>query len=115
MSAELTPEQRETLLVPCSCGHTLNDHGSTVACWLCEDEGKTCAVAFEALLVERTSAMLAAAKAEALREAADAWTRGAWSDVMLPKPPPPAVPVIAYSNRMGDWLRDRADQIGGPR
>lgn len=53
----------------------------------------------------------AAARAEALREAADAWTQGAWSDVMLPKPTPPAVPVIAYSNRMGDWLRDRADSI----
>ena len=50
-------------------------------------------------------------KAEALREAADAWTQGQWSDVMLPKPTPPAVPVIAYSNRMGDWLRDRAGAI----
>ena len=50
-------------------------------------------------------------KAEALREAANGWTQGEWSNVMLPQPAPPAVPVIAYSNRVGDWLRDRADRI----
>jgi hypothetical protein len=49
--------------------------------------------------------------AKALREAADAWTQGAWPGVMLPKPTPPAVPVIAYASRVGDWLRDRADRI----
>jgi hypothetical protein len=49
----------------------------------------------------------------ALREAADAWTQGQWSDVMLPKPTPPAVPVIAYANRIGDWLRARADRVAG--
>jgi hypothetical protein len=54
-----------------------------------------------------------AAAEKALREAADAWTQGGWSDVMLPKPTPPAVPVIAYSNRVGDWLRARAERIGG--
>lgn len=52
---------------------------------------------------------VAEARAAALNEAADAWTQGAWSDVMLPKPTPPAVPVIAYSNRVGDWLRARAN------
>lgn len=52
------------------------------------------------------------AQAEALRAAADRWTQGAWADVMLPKPAPPAVPVIAYANRMGDWLRARADESG---
>ena len=51
------------------------------------------------------------ASAKALEEAAQRWTWGKWSDVMLPKPTPPAVPVIAYANRVGDWLRDRADQI----
>lgn len=50
-------------------------------------------------------------RAETLREAADAWTQGAWADVMLPKPDPSAVPVIAYSNRVGDWLRNRAASI----
>lgn len=49
--------------------------------------------------------------AEALRQAADRWTQGAWSDVMLPKPTPPAVPVIAYANRLGDWLRARAERV----
>lgn len=50
-----------------------------------------------------------------LNEAADAWTQGAWSDVMLPKPTPPAVPVIAYSNRVGDWLRARAARVAPSR
>ena len=62
------------------------------------------------------SPWLAARDAEvaerALREAADAWTQGQWSDVMLPKSTPPAVPVIAYSNRVGDWLRARAGAAG---
>lgn len=56
--------------------------------------------------------MVADAEQRALRDAAGAWTQGQWSDVMLPKPTPPAVPVIAYANRMGDWLRARADRIG---
>jgi len=49
--------------------------------------------------------------AGAIEAEADAWTQGRWSDVLLPKPTPPAVPVIAYANRMGDWLRDRAQAI----
>lgn len=57
---------------------------------------------------------LTQARHQALRDAADAWTQGAWSDVMLPKPTPPAVPVIAYSNRFGDWLRRRAGGLTTP-
>jgi hypothetical protein len=68
-------------------------------------------IARHILTSDLLAAREAAARAEALREAADAWTQGGWSDVMLPKPTPPAVPVIAYSNRMGDWLRDRAASI----
>jgi hypothetical protein len=45
---------------------------------------------------------------DALRAAADDWQVGGWANVLLPKPTPPAVPVIAYSNRVLDWLRDRA-------
>ena len=54
----------------------------------------------------------ATARAEALREAAEAWAHSEWSNVLLPKPTPPAVPVIAYANRVGDWLRDRAVLAG---
>lgn len=57
-------------------------------------------------------ALIAAAEHRALRDAADAWTQGQWSNVMLPKPTPPAVPVIAYANRVGDWLRARAASTG---
>jgi hypothetical protein len=52
--------------------------------------------------------LIADARADALREAADAWQVGGWANVLLPKPEPPAVPAIAYSNRVLDWLRDRA-------
>jgi hypothetical protein len=66
--------------------------------------------------VERIVARRESEAAEkALRDAADAWTQGQWSDVMLPKPTPPAVPVIAYSNRIGDWLRARADSVAQGR
>lgn len=114
--SHLTDEDREALLTPCACGHTINDHGSLVACWRCEDEGGDCETPFEALLAARIEALLAEARAEGAREAlldaADRWTQGGWADVMLPKPTPPAVPVIAYANRVGDWLRDRAEQTG---
>lgn len=45
-------------------------------------------------------------RAAALREAADEWTQGAWFDELT------AVPLdrrIGAAQRMGDWLRDRAD------
>lgn len=65
-------------------------------------------------VVERiVAARVAAERERILRETADSWTQGEWSDVMLPKPTPPAVPVIAYANRVGDWLYDRAAALGG--
>lgn len=59
MSTELTDADREVLLQPCACGHSINDHGSLVACWRCEDDGGECAVTFEALLVERMGVIVA--------------------------------------------------------
>ena len=93
----------------CSCGEwdgAQGDDGS-------ETDGQNDnAAAYRAHLADALAPLLAGwlaeARAEALREAADAWTQGQWSEVMLPKPAPPAVPVIAYANRVGDWLRDRA-------
>lgn len=49
--------------------------------------------------------------AEVLREAAEAWAHSEWADVLLPWPQPPANPVIAVANLVGDWLRARADQL----
>ena len=90
--------------------------GQEVAAWTSEGhvaEFRTCsrgARMAQALmpLIERREAE---ARAGALADAAKAWQQGQWSDVLLPKPTPPAVPVIAYANRVGDWLRDRADSI----
>lgn len=56
---ELTDAERETLLAPCECGHTINDHGSLVPCWMCEDDGDgECSITFEALLVERIDSIV---------------------------------------------------------
>ena len=50
-------------------------------------------------------------RAEALREVTLEWQTGAWADVMTPKPV--GFPALDYGQRVTDWLRDRADRIGG--
>jgi hypothetical protein len=94
------------LVVGCSCGWRI---GRTMY------EGYDTHVAdvLAPLLADLRRTERAEGAREALLAAADAWTQGAWSNVMLPEPPPPAVPVIAYSNRMGDWLRSRAASGAG--
>lgn len=57
---QLTDTERAILLAPCGCGHTINDHGSLVACWLCEEDGGECSTTFEDLLVERVGVIVAA-------------------------------------------------------
>lgn len=53
------------------------------------------------------------AQAEAVAEVARAWQINGWADVLLPAPKPPAVPAIAYAQRVIDWLRDRANRLAG--
>lgn len=72
MTEQLTDKQRERLLTPCECGHTINDHGSLVACWRCEDEGGDCSTPFETLLVARIEALLVEARAEGARAVLEA-------------------------------------------
>lgn len=67
----LSAEDREVLLTRCVCGHSINDHGSLVPCWLCEDEGGVCALSFESLLAERVGRIVARSVSAALNEAAD--------------------------------------------
>lgn len=55
---ELDDTERATLLEPCVCGHTINDHGSLVACWLCEEGGDRCGTDFEALLCQRVAVIV---------------------------------------------------------
>lgn len=57
----LTQHQRDVLLAPCVCGHTLNDHGGYVACYLCEEDGDECGTPFEELLVERIERLVGTA------------------------------------------------------
>ena len=47
--------------------------------------------------------------ARALREAADAWTQGAWADT--PRYAERAQDRIAAANYVGQWLRARADRV----
>lgn len=54
------------------------------------------------------------AATEALTETAKAWQINGWADVLLPWPKAPANPAIALSNRVLDWLRDRADREARP-
>lgn len=56
----LTDAEREALLTPCECGHTINNHGSL--CWVCADDGRPtdCTADFEALLVERVAGIVEA-------------------------------------------------------
>lgn len=76
-AAGLTAGEREALLVPCECGHTLNDHGELAGCWACPEENAECSVAFETLLAERLAVVVAArlAPIEALLER-PTWHRG---------------------------------------
>jgi hypothetical protein len=52
---------------------------------------------------------LAKAKAEALREAAEAWQLGEWADA--PRCADRVQERIANGQHVGDWLRARANQI----
>lgn len=60
----LTDAEREALLVPCACGHTLNDHGTL--CWLCgETDDSVCSTGFEDLLATLLAPLVAAREAAA--------------------------------------------------
>lgn len=52
----------------------------------------------------------AAIKAEALREAADAWNWSAWSDVLDLRAL--GLNSLPTAQSVGDWLRARADALG---
>lgn len=58
------------------------------------------------------SAAYVQAQRQALFEAADAWTRGAWADT--PRHTDRARDRIAAANFFGDWLRARAEALTGP-
>lgn len=70
----LTEAEREVLLVPCGCGHSINDHGDLAGCWDEEPAPCDCARPFTDLLAERVARIvadrLAAVEAERARLAA---------------------------------------------
>ena len=52
-----------------------------------------------------------AIKAEALREAADAWQWGEWSTITEPAKRPAVPSILGIANAVTDWIRARADRI----
>lgn len=74
-AVKLTDEERDILLDPCACGHTLNDHGDLGGCWICnETNDRECWVRCEDMFAERAARIVAArlADTEARAEAAEA-------------------------------------------
>lgn len=59
----LTDDERATLLAPCACGHSSNDHGDLAGCWWEDPDDADvpmcdCAVPFTDLLAERVAAIV---------------------------------------------------------
>ena len=71
-------------------------------------------IALARLLAPAVEVIVARHRAEAAQEAllgaADAWTQGAWADT--PRRADRVADRMAASQFAGDWLRDRATQIG---
>lgn len=90
-AAELTEAERDIVLVPCKCGHTLNDHGDLGGCWTCNDTNDAeCWATCEALMLERIGLVVAARLAAG----------GAVTDVGLRKPLNEAVEALLLSDAM---------------
>lgn len=94
----------------CACGHVLDCHGDgCIVPTGCQCFKQPSDVALSVLLPLLRPADERAARAEALREAANAWTQGAWADT--PRYAERAQDRIGAAQYVGDWLRDRADRI----
>lgn len=88
------------------CVDCPTNHAEDVA----NDQAREIAAALAPLI----AGWLAEAEAAALREAADEWQTGAWT-VLTPPIKAPTQPqrIIGAAQAVTDWLRDRADRIGG--
>ena len=53
----------------------------------------------------------AAIQAKALRDAANAWTQGAWAEKLPPSDAIRPQIILGVANAAGDFLRARADEI----
>ena len=69
----------------------------------------------EVVLAAAIPLVTPAIKAEALREAADAWQWGEWSTITEPAKRPEVVGqvprILGIANAVTDWIRARADRI----
>ena len=62
-----------------------------------------------AALAPLIEARVREARAEALTDAADAWTQGAWAST--PRHKDRVADRMAASQYAGDWLRERAEEV----
>lgn len=62
-----------------------------------------------AALAPLIEARVREARADALTDAADAWTQGAWAST--PRHKDRVADRMAASQYAGDWLRERADEV----
>lgn len=67
--------------------------------------------AYHAHVAEQLERVVAEARAEALREAADEWTQGAWANHMVHASDPAQI-RIGSANRFGEWLRGKSAALG---
>ena len=65
----------------------------------------------EVVLAAAIPLVTPAIKAEALREAADAWQWGEWSTITEPAKRPAVPSILGIANAVTDWIRARADRI----
>ena len=65
----------------------------------------------EVVLAAALPLVTPAIKAEALREAADAWQWGEWSTITEPAKRPAVPSILGIANAVTDWIRARADRI----
>ena len=94
------------------CAATLNDDGDYRCAehgdWIDEFERCPEGTRIAAALAPVIEARVREARADALTDAADAWTQGAWAST--PRHKDRVADRMAASQYAGDWLRERAEE-----
>lgn len=102
--AEAIDEHKYELSGVCACGVDLDPDrdkwGKYKAIWRAH---------LAAALAPLIEARVREARAEALTDAADAWTQGAWAST--PRHKDRVADRMAASQYAGDWLRERAEDV----
>lgn len=98
----LSEEEREALALALGCDNHPPEYGECVTCASRAEQIWDDAVA--RIVADREER----ARAEALREAADAFQVNTWADVITPALKTNGIPALAVGQAVVDWLRARA-------